>query len=179
MDRDVIFEGGWYVLVVAPQAEAKVVDLIRRLGGDAYCPMETVWRTFSRNRVRKRELVQRALMPRYVFVELKRGGLQFHHMRGLKHVERLVGMGGKPSRLPEGTVQRLRADEAADLFGAAKTYEPKRGDAVQIVGGPLAGRTAKVLKAKQGVNKIKVLIDKLDGHGFKIDVAVADIENAA
>lgn len=179
MDRDVIFEGGWYVLVVAAQTEARVVEAIQKLGADAYCPMETVWRKFVRNRARKRELVQRPLLPRYVFVELKRGGLQFHDMRGLKNVERLVGVCGKPSRIPEITVRRLRADEAEGLFADGRTLAPKRGDSVQIVDGPLAGRTGKVLKARQGAKQIKVLLDKLDGLAFKIDVAIADVETAA
>lgn len=179
MDRDVIFEGGWYVLVVAARAEAKVVDMLIGMGADAYSPTETVWRKGSKNTRFKRELVQRPLLPRYVFVELKRGGLQFHHMRGLKLIERLVSICGKPSRIPEITVRRLRADEADGLFSLAKSFEPKRGDSVRIVDGPLVGRTAKVLKARQGAKQIKVLLDKLDGVAFKIDVAIADVEDAA
>ena len=180
VNSDLMFEPGWYALYVGARRELVVGAKVKTLGCEIFLPTEQVLRTHAR----KREKVDRPLIQRYVFVRLERQGMRkgfrvpaFHELRAIPEVDALVGVLGRPCRIPSAHIRRLQAVEAELRAEAEKVkpWPPVEGDEVKVTKGACAGMTAKVVHARKDAKKIKILLDKmrcgLGGGELTIDVA--------
>jgi transcriptional antiterminator RfaH len=126
----------WYVIQTKPREDQRALDNLRAQSFEAFQPRCTV----TRKRAGQRREVLEPLFPGYVFVALDRLEQDWGPIRSTRGVARLVRFGDEIPSLPTGLVESLRALDGIVL--ADPVARLKRGDAVRIVDGPLAGMQA-------------------------------------
>lgn len=176
----------WFVVLTNPKCEMRAQLGLRRKGYQTYLPVMKRWRTISR----KREAVENALLPRYMFVGLRGYGTDqgqdFFRMQGVDGVEAILRNNTRPVRVGSKALEALRQREAAGDFDCEvqETLEAERlaeeerlkaerqealrlkvkpGDQVTIKkDGPMAGMMA-VVSEVQSSGRIEVLLEFLGG----------------
>ena len=128
----------WYVVHTRPNGELRATLNLERQGFKTYLARYLK----ERRHARKVERILRPLFPRYVFVNLDTDADRWRSILGTFGVDYLIGNGDKPTPVPEGIVEDIRAheNELGFVMLSPKTLRP--GQKVQIVEGPLAMQTA-------------------------------------
>ncbi len=125
----------WYVVHAHARAEAKALFNLTRQGFSAYLP-----RYLKRRRhARRTECVPSPLFPRYLFVSMDIEAVRWRAIQSTFGVAHLVCHGDRPTPVPEGAVEEIRARE--DVNGMVELRplaSLKKGDRVEIVSGALA-----------------------------------------
>ena len=124
----------WYVIHTHAQSEERATVHLNRQGYDVYVPRCRKWRRHAR----RRELVQRPLFPRYLFVLLDIMRAPWRPILSTVGVSTLLTRDGQPIPVPPGVVERIQEGEAAGLFDNAADRQFNPGDPVRIVDGPFA-----------------------------------------
>ena len=130
----------WYALLVSPQKEFAVQEILTRKGFLTYCPTDKRWRKSSRY-VREKELRSFPLVPGYLFVGMPAYSEPWHEVFKVNMVRGCIGYGGKPFAMPPTSMERMvrrfrngfqRPTEEKFM----RTYkEFKAGDVVRIAEG--------------------------------------------
>ncbi len=124
----------WFVVETHPRAEATALLNLARQGFDAYCPK--IWK--RRRHARRVEDVQVPFFPGYVFVLLDIARQRWRPIRSTFGVRRLVQFSDRPTPVPDGLVEMIKAREAPD--GAIPANPPPfaPGQAVRVREGAFA-----------------------------------------
>lgn len=158
-----------YIAQVAARQELKVVDALRMIGLDAYCPVEL--KSVRLNAV-KRRIEGRAMMPGYVFpifdefrdrwqtIQSERQG------QGIKGVIRLFKFGMRPVAVPDAAIQAIHDREQDLKAGNYRSKLPsipfKQGDWVQIIEhSSFAGLIGKVVGTSPKKWRVSIELDIL------------------
>jgi len=158
----------WYAVYTRSRAEKKVAWEFSRDGIEHYLPLQMTLRKWSD----RKKLVEIPLIRSYVFVRISRK----EHLKVLlvPGVVKILHFNGRPVPIPDWQIQNLRI-----LLGAAvpisrdfKGYE--RGEAVEIVEGPLKGLRGRISYIR-GQHKLVISIGALD-YNLKIDIDPAFVE---
>lgn len=124
----------WYVVHTHAHAEDRAEVHLRRQGYEAYVPRCRTWRRHAR----RRELVQRPLFPRYLFVLLDVMRAQWRPILSTVGVSSLLMRDGRPIAVPPGVVEQIHDGEAKGLFERTSGRRFSDGDPVRVVEGPFA-----------------------------------------
>jgi transcriptional antiterminator RfaH len=124
----------WYVVHTHALSEARAAEHLRRQGYQAYVPQCRKWRSHAR----RRELVQRPLFPRYLFVFLDIMRTQWRPILSTVGVSTLLMRDGEPNPMPEGVVERIQGGEANGEFDRMLHRRFSPGEPVRILEGPFA-----------------------------------------
>lgn len=125
----------WYVVYTHTNAENNAVAHLKRQGYDTYLPKYRRWRSHAR----RRELVQRPLFPRYLFVALDLLETRWRPILSTTGVVNLVRQANRPTQMPDGIVEEIREHERLRIFDEACTPRNLRaGDSVRVMTGPFA-----------------------------------------
>lgn len=124
----------WYVVHTHALSETRAAEHLRRQGYQTYVPQCRKWRSHAR----RRELVQRPLFPRYLFVFLDIVRTQWRPILSTVGVSRLLMRDGKPNPVPLGVVEKIQEGETGGLFDCAQVRQFNRDDPVRIINGPFA-----------------------------------------
>lgn len=147
----------WYVAYTHPHAEAKALGHLERQGFEAYLPQYRK----RRRHARRTEQVLRPLFPRYLFVSFDLARVRWRPILSTVGVAGMVRNGDEPTRVPDGVIEAIQANESQGAFDAlSPTKGLSEGDAVRIVDGPFAeliGRFCGVADAE----RVIVLLDFL------------------
>lgn len=140
-------ETDWYVLHVAPPAEAEVERRLSRLGLD--------YRRFTELRKRPRKkMIRAATFPGYIFVSFDIEGARWkylYHMPGVLDVLSAVDedddgevIARRPIAVPSEVMERLIAEDAGRSLETNREYRPPwgSGDLLRVLDGPFASFTA-------------------------------------
>jgi transcription antitermination factor NusG len=144
----------WAVIQSQPLSERRVILHLDRQGFAHYAPREKIVRV---KRGRK-TVASRYLFPRYLFVWIES---QWQRLFNTFGVSRVLMSGDKPSKLPDGWVDRLKASEQNGLI-----VLPKRssdfipGQQVQVVGGLFVGAKG-LYQGMTSRQREVVLLDRL------------------
>ena len=124
----------WFVVETQPRAEATALRNLARQGFDAYCPK--IWK--RRRHARRVEDVQVPFFPGYLFVLLDIARQHWRPIRSTFGVRRLVQFSDRPTPVPEGLIEMIKAREAPD--GAMPAGPPpfRHGQAVRVRDGSFA-----------------------------------------
>ena len=101
----------------------------------------------------KTKIVQRRMMPSYVFIKMDYNNDMWHIITNTRGVTGFVGPQGRPLPLSEEEVARM------GLVKVALTVDFAVGDTVQVVSGPLESFTGKVVEMTESNQKVKVDVE--------------------
>lgn len=182
----------WFALWLSEaQKEIDGVQACKRLGFEAFIPIEFVWthRVHPRTRAKIPKRKGQPIMPKYLFVgmpedfvwsdvlvrdqETTHAASAPNLIRGTRIPARPIGMANKPTRLSEDEIGVL-----ASLSGFRETYaapEIKQGDNVKILNPLFFGHFGRVDEIR--ANKARVIISML-GSMRPVEVPVASLEAA-
>lgn len=163
-------EAKWYVLQtingyenVAKENLERVIeknDLQDRIF-DIVIPMEEVLEEKNGKKV----LVQRKVMPTYLFVKMIYGDDIWHRVIGTKGIRSFVGPKGRPLPLPESEILSMRLEKVkVDITITV-------GDQVEILDGPLNGMIGKVASIDEDNQQAKIIVE-LFGRETPVDVSL-------
>ncbi len=160
----------WYVVYTHPHAEAKAVAHLERQGFSVYLPR---YRT-RRRHARKVEEVRRPLFPRYLFVAFDEIRERWRPILSTVGVSGMVCRGERPTPVPPGIVEAIRAGEDDGRFDQTVDAATLRdGDRVRVVDGPFADLIGRFCGLAD-TERVIVLLDML-GRQVRARMPLADV----
>ena len=164
----------WCAAFTKPRQEDVAAENLVRQGFRIYLPK---LKQAKRRRERWVEAVE-PLFPRYLFVELDFGAHDISPIRSTRGVIGLVRFGPQPATVPQGFVESLIAAEDPAAACHLAGLDPfRKGDAVLIASGPLAGTEA-IFDAPTAQGRVSLLLDLL-GRTNAVQVDRNQIVSAA
>jgi transcription antitermination factor NusG len=157
----------WYTAYTLSRHEKAVAQQLGLRQVESYLPLYLSARRWAD----RRALVQMPLFPGYVFVRVSEG----ERTRVLEHpsVIRLVTFNGRPTPLPDGEIERLRA--ALELCRAEPFPFLIPGKRIRIRSGPLTGLEGTILRRK-GRMRLVVSVEAIQ-RSIIFDLDGADLES--
>ncbi len=131
---------------------------------DIVIPMEDV----IEEKNGKKRLVQKKLMPTYLFVKMIYGDDIWHNIIHTRGITSFVGPNGRPSPLPESDVINLRLEKIKVETDLAV------GDDVEIIEGPLDKMVGKVVSVDTE-NMTLVVALEMFGRETNVDLTFAQV----
>lgn len=147
----------WYCVHTKPLKEAQVAAYCQEhLGLETYLPRLREYRTIRR----VRRLTTRPLFPRYLFCHFDLR-TDYRSVRYAPDALNLVHHGSVPTPVPLPLIGELKA--WAGLDNDIITLDPtlQAGDHVEIIGGPLRGLPAVILRASNDRDRVAILLSVL------------------
>ncbi|MCC5879772.1 MAG: transcription/translation regulatory transformer protein RfaH [Idiomarina sp.] len=143
----------WYLLHCKARQEARAKLHIENQGYDTCLPTVKMQKTIRG----KRQVVEEALFPSYLFIQIDMENANFNAIRSTRGVNGFVRFGGVPSKIPEKVVEQFQLleqndDEPETLFAS--------GTKVEIMDGPFTGLQA-VYSMPKGDERCMVLLDMM------------------
>lgn len=143
----------WYLLHCKARQEARAKLNIENQGYDTCLPTVKMQKTIRG----KRQVVEEALFPSYLFIQIDMENANFNAIRSTRGVNGFVRFGGVPSKIPEKVVEQFQLleqnDDAPEILFAS-------GTKVEIIDGPFAGLQA-VYSMPKGEERCMVLLDMM------------------
>jgi len=154
----------WFVVHTHAHGETKARINLAQQGFEPYLPVYAK----QRRHARKVETVRAPLFPRYLFVHLDPEAARWRAIRSTIGVVDLVTIDNRPSPVPEGVVDGLRARAADAGLNTLPPAGPQRGDPVRILGGALADHEG-LFDGLSDAERVTVLLDLL-GRTVRVKV---------
>lgn len=130
----------WYCVQIKPKQERGVKIHLIGQSYECYLPMTLVdKRTKRQPRLRpkaKREYENQPLFPGYIFIHMTEGQDDFHPVKKLPGVLRIVQFGASPAIVPDDLIAALRAQEDSKGLHSQHKVEFAPGDKVRVTSGP-------------------------------------------
>ena len=164
----------WYILHTYSGYEAMVKDSLERLIEnnnlqtqifDVKIPMETT----IEEKNGKRKLVERKLLPCYVFIKMIYSNQLWYWVTNTRGVTGFVGPQGRPIPMKEAEIRKMRLEEVAVDADFAV------GDRVSIDAGPLEGVEGTVKELNDTAQKALVNVE-LFGRNTAVEVEYIQIK---
>ena len=147
----------WYVVYTHANSEAKAREHLRRQGFTTMLPTYKRWRSHAR----RREVVDRPLFPRYLFIALDTLEERWRPVLSTVGVCDLVRRGDAPTPMPSGLAEEIEARAAGGEFDLLSPADRLcDGDAVRVMEGPFADLIGRFAGAADS-DRVFVLLDML------------------
>lgn len=163
----------WYVVYTHANCESKAREHLSRQGFRTLLPTYRCWRRHAR----RRELVERPLFPRYLFVALDVLEQRWRPILSTVGVCDLVRHGNAPTPMPSGLAEEIGERSALGTFDRLSPVDGLgHGDIVRVIEGPftdLIGRFAGLADN----DRVFVLLDML-GRQVKTTLSHAAVSPA-
>ena len=122
----------WYVVQTQPCREDRAAGHLLRQAFDLYVPRYAR----KRRHARRVDVVAAPLFPGYLFVRMDPARVRWRAVNGTIGVIRLVCHGDRPTPVPEGIVESLRAHEdERGLHTHASLMVLEPGTRLRVIGG--------------------------------------------
>lgn len=153
----------WYVVYTQPGAEVLAKGQLDNQGFQAYLPRYAK----KVRHARKENKVIAPLFPRYIFVRIDLDSQRWRSINGTRGVSYLLSMGERPSAVPEGIVDEIKARESSDnLIAIPQTPPYESGDVLEITSGALADQVGNFLRMDNRERIVMLL--KLLGRSVEV-----------
>ena len=140
----------WYALTVAPSREAAAERLLVAHGYSVFVPIGHRVRRVSRHEKRK-VVISGPQIPGYVFLGFNVDvAPDWLRIMGLSMVHGVIGRDGQPWPLGDGDMRRVFMMHQRPIPYVRRQTAKKRrqgGYAAEIVSGPYAGRSVRIIEA--------------------------------
>ena len=165
----------WYILHTYSGYESMVKDNLQRLIEnnnlqdkiyDVKIPME---QTIEEKSNGKRKIVDRKLLPCYVFIKMVYSNQLWYMITNTRGVTGFVGPQGRPIPLKEDEIRKMRLEEIV-VEG-----EFAVGDKIEVVSGPLEGFVGTITELNDGAQKAKVEVEMF-GRNTDVEVEYLQIK---
>ena len=164
----------WYVAHTQPQAEAKASWHLKNQGFAIYLPHYLK----VRRHARRSDRVLAPLFPRYLFITMDLAVTQWRTIRSTIGISALVCHGDRPTPVPKGVIEAIRAregDNGAVTLEAAQPFD--KGDRVQVVEGVLRGLIG-LFEGTTDEERVIILLTLL-GRQVRVRVALETVQAVA
>lgn len=139
----------WYAIQYKPAQGQRALTNLQNQDAQCFYPQVTV----EKIRGSKRTTHSEPLFPGYLFINLDQSDPLWGKLRSTRGVLRAVAFGGKPIPIADEVIQYIREGlQVVEEQGGLK-----KGERVQIQGGPLQGADA-IFQAYDGEERAIVLI---------------------
>ena len=146
----------WYVIRAKSRRERFLHDQLSGQGLEVFYPAVRV------HPVNPRAATERAYFPGYLFVHLDLEAVGANRLRWMPAAVGLLEFGGEPAMVPEALVTQLKRRVASiQAAGGLVFADLRKGDAVKITSGPLAGYEAIFDLRLKGADRVRVLLELL------------------
>ncbi len=164
----------WYVVQTHALAEGKAALNLTRQGYRAYLPRYLK----KRSHARRVDWVEKPLFPRYLFVEMDPEATQWRAIRSTFGVSHFICQGDEPSPTPDGVVEEIMArEDDKGYVGLNRETRFKKGQAVEIAGGPMA-ETSAIFDCIGDHDRVTVLMDMM-GRQIRVRVPLEAVRATA
>jgi transcriptional antiterminator RfaH len=145
----------WYLVHTKIRQERVALENLERQGFDCFLPLLRV----EKLRRGKLQVIQEALFPRYLFIELGTSidAKSWGPIRSTTGVSRLITFGQTPARVSQGLITELRSRSDSDKV-QRRHFEP--GEHVVVTEGPFVGVEA-IYQMTDAEGRVMVLLDIL------------------
>ena len=162
--------GQWYAVYTKPRQEKVAQENLNRQGYHTYLPLVHLRR---RRKGKVCDLVE-PLFPRYLFINLREGEDNWGPIRSTLGAVSLVQFGHQAAVVPEALITYLKGEEGDDGVHQFPEPDPRKGDKVRVIDGPLGGYEAVFIE--KSTKKRVLLLLKLLGKESRVNVKLSDIE---
>lgn len=162
----------WYVVYTRPKVESRVVQHLAIQGFETYFPCYRK----QRRHARRVEEVHAPLFPRYLFVHLDLYQQNWQPINSTLGVNKLVGINGEPTPLPEGTIEEIRSWEDDKGTIELPLLELQKGQKYRIINGPfenIVGIFEEMIDKRRVVLLLHIL-----GHQVRINAPIQVLHSA-
>ncbi|MCD4673665.1 MAG: hypothetical protein K8R77_13460 [Anaerolineaceae bacterium] len=160
----------WYALRSKPHKENMLFGQL-----SAY-QVETFYPVLRVKPVNPRSRKERPYFPGYLFVHVDLAETGFSSLQWMPGANGLVTFGGEPSPIPDNLIEAIRQRVAAvNQAGGEQLAGLKAGDAVHIHSGPFAGYEAIFDASLSGSERVRVLLQLLQGRAMRVELPAAAI----
>jgi transcriptional antiterminator RfaH len=154
----------WFAVRTQPRRERLALEHLERQDFESFCPM---WRG-ARRQQRLAKAALAPLFPSYVFARLNLDAQRWRAINGTIGCIGLVSFGARPTALPSGFVESMRARSESDgEVGFA--HELRLGDQVRVVGGSFDNLCG-TLVAKTGPERVAILLEVMN-RATRVEIA--------
>ena len=147
----------WFAVVTKPRSEAVAQEHLARQGYQCLLPqVKRVLRGAAGLRTRVE-----SLFPNYLFLRADPDAVSLAPVRSTRGTIGLVRFGGKPARVPDAVMERIksRIDDEDGLIQLT-TPELVPGQGVRVMDGPLVGWEG-VFLCGEGMDRVRLLLQLL------------------
>ncbi|MEG2001587.1 MAG: transcription termination/antitermination protein NusG [Clostridia bacterium] len=168
-------EAKWYVLHTYSGYEAMVKDSLEKLIEnnnlqanikEIIIPMEQS----IEEKNGKRKVVQRKLIPCYVFIKIAYTNDLWFVITNTRGVTGFVGPNGRPLPLTDDEVKRMRLEKVE-----VAAIDMKVGDEIMVMQGPLEGFNGKITQINANAQKVRAIVTMF-GRDTEVDLEFSQIE---
>ena len=163
----------WYVIRTKPDQERQAEFHLRQLSVETFLPLLR-----QNKRIRRQEkTVIKPLFPRYLFARFDIDE-QYRAVNYARGVLMIVKFGLRPAEVSESLIQALRERlEGENAIPQAEYF--KKGQIVQIKGGPLAGLEAVFIGEMTEQHRVYLLLRTLGVHAkLTMDIDLISLPQA-
>ena len=115
--------------------------------------------------------------PGYLFIQVDLDAVGFSKIQWLPGVQRVVSFGGEPATISDALVQSMRRRiDGNDLVDYRVLQKIKHGDTVSIQSGPFAGYRAIFDSRLKGNERVRVLLEMLQGRQVCVELSGSELE---
>ena len=112
----------------------------------------------------KKIMVESRTMPTYIFIKMIYGDDLWHTITRTRGITGFVGPKGRPLPLTAADVMKMKLEKKVNI-----TSKIEVDDTVQVIDGPLAGQTARVVSVDTATGKVTVTVTMF-GRSNKVDL---------
>jgi transcriptional antiterminator RfaH len=155
----------WYVAQTHAREEMKALANLQRQGFGVFLPCYRK----RRRHARRIDHVRAPLFPRYLFVQMDVARARWRAVSSTVGVTHLVCHGDRPTPVPHGIVEGIRARVGASgLVDIEEKIPFSRGEVVRVTAGPLADQDA-LFQCATDEDRVILLLDMM---GRQVEVKV-------
>ncbi len=160
----------WYAAHTHAKSELKAVVNLKRQNMEVYFPQIRC----SNKKLKINKNPVKPLFPRYVFVAIDIAKQRWRCINSTYGVKNIVSSGDKPIAVPENIMDELKSRGGSDgLINSIPKAPFRKGDQVNIIDGPLYGKTAKLDQLNDS-QRVNVLLE-LMGRTVSVSLGVTSI----
>jgi transcriptional antiterminator RfaH len=163
----------WYTMRSKPNKEDFLASQLRAHGLDVFFPVLRV------KPVNPRSRKIRPYFPSYLFVHVDLDVVNVSELRWMPGASGLVSFGGEPASVPDILIEVLKkqVDKHNETL-QAQTKNFKAGDSIVIQDGPFAGYEAIFDANISGEDRVRVLLNMLQGRQMPVEIEGRQIRRA-
>ena len=159
----------WYLVHCKTRQECRAQENLNNQSINSFLPKLSLEKVIRG----KRQQVEEAMFPGYLFVELPRSGELWSKIRSTRGIRDFVRFGGKPAKIARSLLEQLKVIET-DFVTNIEVEAPRLGDRVRILRGPFKDLEG-VFSMPDGERRSIVLLNIL-GKESQLELMNSDIQ---